>query len=60
LQNNKVQLNNTKLEGGGEQLVVRAAADGTWCAGQALSLGAAPGRVHVFGEDGKRLEPAAS
>jgi hypothetical protein len=56
LLNNKVQLNKTKLESSGEPLIVRADADGTWGAGQALSL-QAPGRVHGFGEDGQRRRP---
>jgi multiple sugar transport system ATP-binding protein len=47
------------VAGSGEQVVVRAAPEADWRAGQTLSLGAAPGRIHVFGEDGKRLRPLA-
>jgi multiple sugar transport system ATP-binding protein len=47
------------VAGSGEQVVVRADPEREWRDGQVLALGAAPGRVHVFGEDGKRLRPAA-
>jgi ABC-type sugar transport system ATPase subunit len=46
------------VAGSGEQVVMRADPERTWSAGQVLSLGAPQGRVHVFGEDGKRLRPA--
>jgi multiple sugar transport system ATP-binding protein len=45
------------VNAGGEQVVVRADPERAWQAGQALSLGAAPQRIHVFGEDGRRLRP---
>ena len=45
--------------GSGEQVVVRADPEREWKVGQTLSLGAPQGRVHVFGEDGTRLRPAA-
>jgi multiple sugar transport system ATP-binding protein len=45
------------VDGSGEQVVVRADPEQAWLAGQALSLGAPAGRVHVFGEDGERLRP---
>jgi hypothetical protein len=38
-------------------VVVRADPEREWRVGQVLSLGAPQGRVHVFGEDGKRLRP---
>jgi multiple sugar transport system ATP-binding protein len=43
----------------GEQAVVRADPERVWETGQILSLGAPQGRIHVFGEDGKRLKSAA-
>jgi ABC-type sugar transport system ATPase subunit len=46
------------VQGGGEQVVMRADPERAWEAGQVLSLGAPQGRVHVFGEDGRRLKPA--
>jgi ABC-type sugar transport system ATPase subunit len=45
------------VTGSGEQVVVRADPEREWRVGQLLSLGAPQGRVHVFGEDGKRLRP---
>jgi multiple sugar transport system ATP-binding protein len=45
------------VTGSGEQVVVRADPEQEWRVGQMLSLGAPRGRVHVFGEDGKRLRP---
>jgi multiple sugar transport system ATP-binding protein len=48
------------VAGSGEQVVVRADPEAAWRDGQVLALGAAPGRIHVFGEDGKRQKPAAS
>jgi multiple sugar transport system ATP-binding protein len=45
------------VNAGGEQVVVRADPERTWQTGQVLSLGAAPQRIHVFGEDGRRLRP---
>ncbi|MFL6674109.1 MAG: ABC transporter ATP-binding protein [Massilia sp.] len=47
------------VDGSGEQVVVRADAERDWQAGQALALGAPQGRIHVFGEDGRRLRPPA-
>jgi multiple sugar transport system ATP-binding protein len=43
------------VDASGEQVVVRADPERDWHAGQALSLGAALQRIHVFGEDGRRL-----
>jgi multiple sugar transport system ATP-binding protein len=45
------------VNGSEEQVVVRADPDRHWEAGQALSLGAPPARIHVFGDDGRRLRP---
>jgi multiple sugar transport system ATP-binding protein len=47
------------VAGSGEQVVVRADPEREWRTGQLLALAAPQGRVHVFGEDGKRLKPAA-
>jgi multiple sugar transport system ATP-binding protein len=47
------------VAGSGEQVVMRADPERVWETGQALALGAPRGRVHVFGEDGGRLKPAA-
>ena len=43
------------VDGSGEQVVVRADPDREWTLGQALSLAAPQGRIHVFGADGQRL-----
>jgi len=40
------------VDGSGEQIVVRADPDAQWRIGQPLAVGALPGRIHVFGEDG--------
>jgi multiple sugar transport system ATP-binding protein len=45
------------VAGSGEQVIVRADPERSWEIGQVLSLGAPQGRIHVFGEDGKRLKP---
>ena len=42
------------VDGSGEQIVVRADPDAQWNIGQQLAVGAVPGRIHVFGEDGRR------
>jgi multiple sugar transport system ATP-binding protein len=47
------------VAGSGEQVVMRADPERAWSTGQLLMLGAPQGRIHVFGEDGKRLRPAA-
>jgi len=46
------------VAGSGEQVIMRADPEIAWETGQVLALGAMQGRVHVFGEDGKRLRPA--
>jgi multiple sugar transport system ATP-binding protein len=46
------------VTGSGEQVVMRADPERAWETGQVLSLGAPQGRMHVFGEDGRRLRPA--
>ena len=46
-----------QVDNSGEQLVVRADPEGDWRVDQRIAVGAPPGRIHVFGEDGKRCRP---